>query len=312
MPSAAASEPSPDFDVLCLELVQRWERGDVPHSEVLEKLKQLGAEAAANGHYANQGRAEHLCGYVQHFLGNYSISILHYKKAHDLFERVQNQRRIAIIELNQGENYRFRGEYHRARRLYHSAHETAERFGDVRIQVAAMLNEGLVMVQMRQFDDAHRALLHSYQLAQRLKPGDQNREEFLTEVHYGLAQIELARENPGAAWEQANEALHWAQEADNVMMIGLAHRILADALSALPEPRPADPEAFFRTALQAFRDIEAEAETARTLHHYARSLLAQQRRRPALQLYQEASALFDKLGMTADAAIAAEEQLNLL
>lgn len=312
MPSAAASEPSPDFDVVCIELVQAWERGDVPHSEVLSRLKKLGMQAATNGHYANQGRAEHLSGYVQHFLGNYSISILHYEKARELFERVQNQRRLAIIDLNQGENYRFRGEYHRARRLYHNAHEAAERHGDVRIQVAAMLNEGLILVQMRQFEAAHRALLQSYQLAQQLKPGDQNREEFLTELHYGLAQIELAQNNPGAAWEQANEALHWAQEADNVMMVGLAHRILADALSALPEPRPADPETFFRTAIKAFRDIEAEAEMARTLHHYARSLLAQERRRPALQLYQEASALFDKLGMTADAAAAAEEQLNLL
>jgi len=308
----SAVEPSPDFDVLCLELVQRWERGEIPHGEVLDKLKQLGADAAHQGNYANQGRAEHLGGYVQHYLGDYSMSILHYERARELYERVQNQRLLAIIELNQGENYRYRGEYHRARRFYQSAHESAARNGDTRIQMAAMLNEGLVLVQMRQFDAAHVALLQSYQLANQLQPGEQNREEFLTELHYGLAQVELAQDNPGAAWEQANEALHWAQEADNVMMVGLAHRILADSLSALPEPRPGDPEAFFRTALKAFRDIEAEAETARTLHHYARSLLVQKRRRPALQLYQEASALFDKLGMIADAALAAEEQLNLL
>lgn len=312
MPSTAAPEPSPDFDALCIDLVKRWERGEIAHTDVLAKLKQLGLDAATEGQHANQGRAEHMSGYVQHFLGNYSISILHYEKARDLFQRVQNQRRVGIIELNQGENYRFRGDFRRARHLYHSAYETAKLHGDVRIQMAATLNEGLVLVQMKQFDAAHAALLQSYQLAKQMKPGDQNREEFLTELHYGLAQVELAQKNPVAAWEQANEALHWAQEADNILMIGLAHRILADSLSALPEPRPADPEAFFRTALKAFREIEAEAETARTLHHYARSLLAQSRRRPALQLYQEASTLFDKLGMTADAAIAAEEQLNLL
>jgi hypothetical protein len=95
-------EPTPEFDGRCLAIITGWRNGEIPTTEATQKLKNLAREAQTAAHAANQGRAEHLSGYIQHYLGNYTVSNMYYEKARRLFERIGNRRRVATMDLNMG------------------------------------------------------------------------------------------------------------------------------------------------------------------------------------------------------------------
>lgn len=308
-------EPTPEFDARCMNFVRGWQQGEIPSTEAIQNLKELSREAASSGHIANEARAEHLSGYIQHYLGNWNISIMHYDKARRLFDRVGNRLRVITMDINQGENYRYRGEFKRARRLYNQAYEAASRLDDVRSQTIAITNEGLTLVSMRDFQRAEIALLRGLELSNQWEV-DTNLQGLLTEVHFGLAQIALEKEDYELAWEQAYYSLDHARQGQHMHSVGLAFRILGDALTALGHP-PSDsdfdkPGDYYRAALDTFREIDAEAEIGRTIYAHANSCARRNRRRNAARLYREAMVAFTRLGMTNDAAMAAESQLEVM
>jgi tetratricopeptide (TPR) repeat protein len=309
------SEPTAEFNERCMALITGWRQGDIPTEEVTQKLKTLASEAASNGHAANQGRAEHLSGYIQHYLGNYTISNKHYDAARRLFQRVGNRLRIATMDMNMGENYRYRGEFKRAQHLYRSAYAAANDLNDLRIMTISITNEGLTLISTGDFATARQALEEGLTLAEQWQE-DEQKEALATEIHYGLAQVDLALNNGSSAWNHATHALTHANNSDNLHSVGLAYRILGDTMTALGQVQAGalfnNPDDYYRAALETFREIDAEAEIARTVFQYARSLAKRGRRRNAAQLLRDAMDIFTKLGMTDDAAHAADEQLRVL
>lgn len=308
------TEPTPEFNSACTAYIQGWQHGDIPASQVVTELKTLVNDALANGHIANQARAEHLLGYIQHYMGNLSISIRHYDTARQLFDRVGNRTRMVTMDINQGENYRFRGEFKRARYLYRQAYEAAQDLANLRLQTIAVTNEGLMLISMREYAQAHEALITGLDLAAQWKD-ESDKPALLTEIYFGLAQVSIAIDAHETAWNYAHDSLKHARQGENHHSIGLAYRILGDALTDLGEaPSDSDfakPDKYYQAALKTFREIDAQAEIGRTIYSYAVSYAKRQRRRHAAQLFREAMVIFTHLGMVDDAANAAEAQLQV-
>lgn len=310
-------EPTPDFEERGRSVVLRWNSGELPFKDAINELNHLAQEAAASGHLANQGRIEHLLGYIQHYRGNLNTSNMHYERARRFFERVGNHRRIATMDLNMGENYRNKGEFIRARHLYHAAYEASRQLGDLAVQTMSILNEGLTLITMGQHNAALEALLQCGELCTAWE-GDNYGQHLSVrcELHQGLAAVYLVQERFSEAWEQANLALEAATTLQQPREIGYANRILGEVLTALREDgefsQSYDIDEYFQAAIQCFREVGAEGEMARTIFSQARSLAARGKVRAAARQLQQAMIIFTRLGMTDDAARAAEAQLSII
>ena len=309
------AEHTEAFNRRCVAVIEGWQTGQTPFAEAVAQLERLGQEATGERHRGNQARVQHLLGYLQHYRGNLTISIQHYERARAIYEQVGNKDRQAYIDLNQGENYRFKGEFNRALRYTRSAGEMAEALGNMRVQTIAMANEGLIMVTTGQHQQAVRAFEISLELSNNW---DENREQLpgiLCEVYHGLAVIHLEREDHHAAWEYALMALESARMAGLPLQLGFANRVLGRVLSALdaaPDPSfSSDPDHYFHLALESFREINAEAEIARTMFEHALSQAQRGRRTTAARKLQQALIIFTRLGMVDDAARAADAQLAI-
>jgi tetratricopeptide (TPR) repeat protein len=311
------SEISAEFEALCQQVMQAWSQAELSAAEALQRLNELAKVAEDGEQIANQGRAEHLMGNIHHTIGNLPTSSAHYERARRLYLRANDRRRVATIDMNMGENYRLKGEYLRARRLYRSAYEAARDLGDVRLKAMSIVNEGLALISLKEYRAARHALQEGQSLLDAHASTIAEAPYIYCYAHHGLASLELLAENPHSAWEHARLALNYAIQDNQALVIGFAWRTLGDAASAL-DPLPTDPELpdnpddFYRNALDAFRDIQAEGEIGLTLFHHAKSLAARGKRRPAAQLFREAMIIFTRLGMTEDAARAAEAQLQVM
>lgn len=310
------TEPTPEFNARGLLVLERWRQGEYPYQDAISELNEMAREATVSGHFANQGRAEHFLGYIQHYRGNLATSIMHYEKARALFLRVNNKKRVATIDLNQGENYRNKGEFSRARRLYRSAYEAATTLDDLPVQTMAITNEGLTLISLKDYAGARKALEEGLHLTESWPTDSRDVNGLLCEIQHGLAALDLLADNPQSAWEHAAEALNYAQKGGESINIGYAARIMGDVLTEYTPPEspdlPTSPDECYRAATDAFKHVNAEGELGRTLYCHAKSLARRNKRRAASLMFREAMVIFTRLGMTDDAAKAAEAQLKVL
>lgn len=310
------AEPSPEFNNHCSTLIASWRKGQIAPEQVITGLTDLYEQAVAMNHWANQGRAQHLLGYMAHYLGKLATSIIHYEKARSLFMRVDNQIYVAKMDLNQGENYRYKGEFARARRLYRSAYENARQRGDIVIQSMAIVNEGLVLITTKDYKAAKEALDEGLRLTEALNHDLDRQTMIRCEIHSGLATVALNLGDIDSAWQHARQSLAYAEQNGNQLEVGTAYRILAEVITAQLAAGSTgvqtNPDDYYRAAMVAFDEIEAEAENARTFFSRARSLAVRGKRLQAAQMFREAMVRFTQLGMNDDAAKAAEAQLSVL
>lgn len=232
-----------------------------------------------------------------------------------MYARAGNRRRVAIAEMNQGENYRYKGDFVRAVRLYQAAARTAEALNDQITQTLSVVNEGLALVALEQNSEARRALTLGHALAQRLDGDNVMLPRVLSEIHYGLAVLDLRAGDLDAAWNAAAKALDLTTSDGDPVMRGMAFRTLGEVVCALGHA-PADgfsddPDDYFRESLDAFQAINAEAEIARTMFSQALSLGRRGRRTMAARKLRHVMTLFSRLGMVHDAARAAEAQIQM-
>ena len=316
VPPQIESEPTPDFNDKCLRVVQDWEAAQLPLRTAIETLQSYLQEALDDGHFANQARSHHIMGYIQHYGGNLTTSIHHYDQAHRLYMRVGNSKRACTIDLNQGENYRFKGDFNRARRLYQKAYEVAESVGDLVIQTMAIGNEGLALIALEKWDKALDALTEGCTLCETWTDQNARQASTLCELYQGLAVVYMAQNRLNEAWDIALQALAIAHNTSQPMDYGFANRIIGEVVTKMGKSPDAeyssDPDYYFRNALGAFRDLHAEAELARTMFAQARSLAARGRRTSAARKLQQVMIIFTQLGMLDDAARAAEAQLAVI
>lgn len=314
--TGADREPTPEFNAQCISLIRKWESGNLPFHEVLIQLQSLQKKAINGQHLANQARIEHLAGYIQHYRGNLNTSIRHYERARKLYAEVGNDGRVANIDLNQGENYRFKGDFQRAGTLYHRAYDAAAELGNLILQTIAIINEGLTYLAMGHLDDAEHAFHDGFYLAEQWTDNFNKRAEILCEAHYGMAEISLKREQYQAAWDEAMEALSSAKEVNHPLQLGIAQRTIGEVVTHLEHLSDTqfseNPDVYFRASLTHFQEINAEAELARTMLAHAKSLAHRGRKRSAARKLQQVMIIFTKLGMIDDAARTAEAQLRVV
>jgi tetratricopeptide (TPR) repeat protein len=314
------NEPTPEFNETVMGVVRQWEVGEMTFKETIAQLTVLSQQAIAEGHIVHQGRVEQLLGYVQHYRGNLETSIHHNKRARKLYEQAGNGRRVGVIDLNQGENYRFKGELSRSIQLYQLAYEAASQHDDLTTQTLSRVNEGLALMTLHRDDEAVDALQAGYQLAQTW-PDDTEanalaRSRMLCEVHHGMATINLRNGNPQKAWTEAVQALTLAQTGGDPIQLGYAFRIIGEVITELDgaplDEYDDDPDVYFRQAQDAFRQLNAEAEIARTMFAQALSLGKRGRRTTAARKLQHVIIMFSRLGMADDVGRAAEAQRSML
>lgn len=310
------SEPTPEFNDYCLDVIRRWERGELPYKEAVTLLTQKEQEATSTGHLANQGRIHHVLGYIQHYRGNLDASIRHYDKARYLFQQVKNARRICMMDLNNGENYRLKGDFTRARRLYRNAYEGATPLGDLVTMAMAAINEGLVLLAMGQNAYARKLLTEGYELSQQWTERLESLPSLHCEVHHSLTLIHLAEGDLEQAWQEARRAMIAARASGEGMCMGYAYRALGEAIthlgSAPEDGYHSDPDEYYRLAIESFREMNMEAEMARTIFAQAQSLAHRGRRSTAARKLQQVMIMFTQLGMVDDIAKVAQAQLDVL
>ena len=314
-----ATDPTDEFDNRCTQALRSWENGQLPFREAIARLTIYYQEATAAGHAANQGRAEQILGNLQHFRGNLSTSVRHWEHARELYAQVDNRNRIATIDLNIGESHRFQGNLEQAIQLYRTAYKIAEEFGNLRIQTLATINEGLALLAMEQYGDARKAFKEGYKLTENEIWQDADLRNQLysmrCEIYDGMTMIHLHEDDNNAAWEEAAKALALLDQGAQPRHRGYAYRTAGMVISRLgtsPDPQwPSDADELFRMAMDAFREINAEPEMARTTYAQALSLVERGRQTTAARKFQQVIITFNRLKMKDDAARAAKAQIQV-
>lgn len=310
------TDPTPEFYARSIAIMNRWQSGELPFDSAAEFLAEMNQEALLDNHLANQGRIEQILGVMQSYRGNLNVSIHHYERARAFFIQVSNALRIAICDLNLGEVYRYKGDFNRARALYEKAYEASKIIGDLENQAFSIGNKGQMLLSMGQLEAARADLVESYRLSTQFSADSEERTALQCELHHALTLLYLLQDDFDAAWNEAGQAYEIAQQTPQPLEKGFANRAVAEvvtALSAAPaEGFADDPDVYYQAANEAFYEINAEGEMARTMFAHAKSLAKRGRRMTAARKLQHSMIIFTRLGMIDDAAKAAEVQLEVL
>ncbi|MBI1277251.1 MAG: hypothetical protein GC179_03890 [Anaerolineaceae bacterium] len=310
-------EPTADFQAKCLDVTYQWEGGKLPYPEARHMLSLLTQDASIRGHLADQGRVEQIIGYMEVVRGNLNVSIHHFERARAAYNQVKNTNRAAICDMNIGESYRNKGDFKRALTLYGKAYEAFNAEKDIENQAFALTYRGQAWLSMKRLDAAQTDLVAGALLAEQIPVDVDDRTVLLCEVNLALTRLYIQRERYGMAWETAIKAYEISQRTPQAFEKGYSYRALAEIISAAGVP-PMDKRFvnaanhYFQAANDAFQEIHAEGEIARTMFAHAISLARNGRKMAAARKLQLAMIIFTRLGMVDDAARAAEMQLEVL
>jgi tetratricopeptide (TPR) repeat protein len=317
--------PVPDIDEVFRGRVNpifdAWQANKINFQEALKQLEALRQEAIGEGNGISEAAIYNILGIMYGYRANYDESINNFTKARDLFDKHGAKRRVATCDLNLGETYRLRSNFTKARQYFHSASEAAKSLGHIQTQTIALTNEGQMWISLKSFDKGRKTLEEALDLATHKWIAENEREratqiDNLCEIHSAFVNLYLQENNGEKAWENAKKSLEYAKELDRPVRFGYANRAMADVVTLMgkaPEDGySADPDEYYQTALDAFRQVKAEADVGKTLFAQGQSLAKRGKTRSAGQKLQQAMVIFTKLGMTEDAAKAAEAQMSLI
>lgn len=311
------AEPSPEFNTRCLEVHNAWTDGNKPLDEAIAEMTALRGEATVDGMVANQARAETFLGIMYAYQGNLASSIQYFERARALFTQVGNLRRIAICDLNLGETYRYKGDFNRARQYFERAYEAHKELDDRDNEATALCNRGQMFLSLGDLDNAHEDLTLAYSIVCELPVENPNRDTLICEIHRSLTAVYIAQNRLDSALSEARAAYAIAERTQKPFDIGYANRAMGQVttalcLAAVEDDGIASLDTYFQQANEAFREINAEGEVARTMFEHAISLARRGRRIMAAKKLQLAIVIFTRLGMIDDAAKAAEAQREML
>jgi len=316
------SQVSIDSEVVLTEFAQRcydiriqWIGGEIPFQEALSRLDGCMREALSTSSPAKQAMVEYQLGYIHHYHGNIESSIYHYQHSRALFQQVGNQEYVARMELNLGEEYRYKGEFDRALAQFRVACAVGREINNLSLQAFAMLNTGWVLLDFEAWSEARQSLAQAELLVGQM--GDYwQKDGVLAEVYYGLSIVALRLADAATAWKYALSLVALADRNPDARFRGYANRLLGELITELktaPDPIPlTSPDDYFFNSIQAFQEIRFEAEIARTLFAQACSLALRDARVDAVRKFQQAMLIFNRLGMTKDAARAVAAQSKLV
>ena len=313
---------TPEFRAQINTIFDEWQENNRSFESAKEAFAELMDVAVAGDNILHQAGVHNILGVINGYRGNYDQSIQYFEKARDLYEKGNAITRLVTCDLNLGETYRLRGNFTRARAYFHTAYQAAKKLNRFDSQIIALTNEGQMWLSLRNIEKANSTLKEALELGDTPWGNPETDSDRLSrygnicEIHHALVDIRLLEGNPYGAWQHAMQALEYAEKTGQVHRLGYARRALGNVLTELDEPLDdkykQDPDYYFNQAVENFKQLDAEAEVGKTLFAKAKSLAKRRRRNSAGRLFQQAMVIFTRLGMTDDAAKAAEEQLRVI
>lgn len=298
--------PTPEFNQACVTVMTDWREEKLPFNEAIARLSVLVQRASADKNRANQARAEQLLANLQLTRGNLDECIQHAQRARILATPYQDFNRLAIIDLTEGEAWRYKGNFDHAIRLYRSAYEEASRLDDIHtqsyLQTFSVVNIGLVLVAMRRTEEAQVEFENGISLSKKWNDPEAALGP-LCEIHHGMAIIHLQNQHPKEAWGEALRAYEIAQKSDDPRLIGLANRTMGAIISVYTPDDTSystNPDDYFRISIENFRKYNAEAEIIRTTFAQVVSLAKRGNQHSATRKLQQVIIAFKQLGMADD------------
>jgi tetratricopeptide (TPR) repeat protein len=298
-----------------------WQTNKLSFQETLKTLETLRQEAVSEKNAISEAAIYNILGILYGYRANYDESISNFAKARDLFDTHGAKRRVATCDLNLGESYRLKANYSKARQYFHSAYEAAKSLDHIVTQVTALANEGQMWFSLKSYDKARKTLEEAQDLALNKWIPENEREELtrtdnLCEIQSAFVAVYLQENNGEKAWEHAKQTLAYANQTERSVRFGYANRAMGDVVTQMgkspEEGYSEDPDTFYQAALDAFRQMKAEGDVGKTLFAQGQSLAKRGKMRSAGQKLQQAMVIFTRLGMSEDAAKAAEAQMSLI
>ncbi len=321
---ALAIEPvaDPEFQRRITAVLSAWETNEHNFQDASIALNDLKQEAITTANLFHLAMVENTFGIFHGYRANYNQSIVHFEAARRYYQQAGAASQIARSDLNLGESYRLKGNYARARTYFHQAYERAKNHHMPAIQSIALTNEGQMWLTLESYDKARETLSRALELGE--SPWETPEPERQTanrlgnncEIHYAFVEVLLHQEHLMEAWQHAIKAFKIAQQLNRPIRVGFANRALGNVVTRMKtspdEQFSTDPDDYYRAALAAFKEVKAEGEVGKTLYAQGKSLVRRGKRRTAAGMFQQAMVIFTRLGMTDDAARAAEAQLDVM
>lgn len=319
IPKAVPDIPD-DYRAEVNAIYNTWHDGKLAFHEAVKQYDEM--RLAAGDDVMKLGALDNILGIMHGYRSNYEESIKYFEAARVHFEKVGALRRVVSCDLNVGESYRLQGNHIRARSYFHRAYEAAKSMDSLRMQTTALGNEGQIWLTLGSYEKARHALEKAIELANQEWQGldaygnvELNKNDSKCEMYHALALISLAENKLDEAWQHAKKSLDYAQKVERPLRLGFANRALGDVITVLgkspEEGFSAEPETYYQAAIKAFKQVKAEGEVGRTQVAIGKSLAQRGKKPAAARAFQQAMVIFTKLGMSNDAAQAAEEQLKV-
>jgi len=316
---------SPHVQTETAALISAWEEGQTSYEAVMARFQTMMTAAVADENANDQAQIEYRWAMIEGYRGSYENSIQHFERARDLFISGGMRRRVIACHLNIGETYRLKGNFTRARQYFRIGYEAALELRHREMQVTCRINEAQMLVSLGYMEQAEATLLECYTLAGEPFDADPDRDpdrvergrlSHIVDITKSLTTIYSSRRQADEAWRYAREAHLIAHTLRMTLLMGFADRAMGEAVSLNPnriedDVNP-DPDYHFQQSIQRFKEVNAEAEIARTLMSQGRSLIGRGKRTQAGRKLNQAVAIFSQLNLTDEASRAAEEQLKLL
>lgn len=300
--------------------MQDWQSGGISASDAESELFALYQEAEAEGNRLHQGAVELNMGIIEGYLSNFTESARRFENARQHLESAGAISQMLTCDLNIGEVYRLQGNFARAQIFFHRAYTEAKNIDHKRTMAVALTNEGQMWISMGSPNKAAEMLQEALSIASEPYSPDEDvlversRLGVLAEIYHALTQISLANGDTIKAWIYAKSSYENALLTQHPMRMGYGNRAIADAITALGDsPEPAfehDPDVYYKQALDCFRAVHMEGDVAKTMFARGKSLVRRGKKAAAAKLFQQSLVIFQKLGMTDDAARAAEAQMQ--
>ncbi len=258
----------------------------------LEMRRKIGDARSIAVSLTNIGRIEHDRGLVNEATSCHDEALALRRQVDDRGGIIVSLNALSVIEYT-------RGNIERAVELWTEALVIAEEIGAIPLQAMLLNNLGEAAVAEGEPVKARQRLEEAVQLARLL---DERR--VLADALRNLSLLDLQDGQPEKAKSLATESLDVAKRAGMREYQGRANLALGEIHAAtLFDDTGSDPtemaKEYFSEAVEIFRDMDNQAELAKTLSQYGEFLVERGNPDGGKILLEEARTLFQKLGMKA-------------
>lgn len=250
---------------------------------------------------SEMGRCLNMMAASFYTLGQYWKAQEQWENALAIFQELGNRRLGMDMLSNLGVIADARGDYETAFQRYHSALEIAREVGYRDGEIVFLTNRGGEQVALKNYAAAEADLRKAIELA-----GIEG-SWCLPNTYCYHAEALLGMGNTESAYYSARQALALGVEDSVPENIGAAWRVLGMISaktgkpfslrkSGLSNPDDYSAEACFSRSAQILAEADIKGERARTLREWARYEMARNNKKWALELWEEARAIFEGLG----------------